>query len=1173
MSSRDKKEHPDVAPPEAVEAAAADETAIAPAAEATTAVVSGDAADVTATTQAVSDEGSNISDSAASEGEPAKSKVKASKGAKAPKEPKTTKAKTSKKKQAVDPLDPEYMQAHADKALDLEAPVFLCPVRHHSFCLSLHLPRLIEAYQPDLIAVEMPSVFKDEVPDLADPKVIPPVAFFSFALTKKSAAKTSKAAKSAAGTAVDGAGGTEVGAEDDEEQGEKYRRYLYPLLAFSPEYVALTEALKRGIDYDLIDLTSFDEDSFTSFSDDSTFYDDDQVIARSSVYQELCERSGAHTFAEFWDKHFEINALTQDTMSYLHQLYNYCYLIRQGIDEEQEPFTVQRELFMLKSLQAAMKTHKRILVVTGGLHSVALCDYLYFKKKKATAMRYPKVPSETYLIPYSFAAADSQTGYGAGVVFPYYFQQFYTVLKGLVPFMPAPERELPALEVVGGDESPEAVAHVSSDTENEPSNAVTADTTAIAETVIAETAVAETAVADVAEAVGLDEEQAVIWQAYDLLQPVHREAAAEMAAEQDSGQKKKKKKKDKAGNVVYYDALHREINVQALTGSTGDANQGQSLLLQCAHQEQEAFGAKKGKATKAATAKTTEAGTADATTAEAVVAESSAEATEVAVAEAAAIVEAVAPEQSALSLEQRLALLATPVDAQAIAKVNFALNLFFVERLRDYRNQGFSTADKIGCELMLRGLAALRQKLVPSVFELIDAVKSSLIKEELNQSHYLLDQLMRLLTSVHMGQVPLSVRMPPIWRDFLQQAKTYGISLKDQQAHQIRIDINKNAKSLEKSRFINRVSFLSPDFCPPSLNRDGNHTFNYINRTETYVYHYVDEVVMQIMAASEYGESLLQACRTIVRERCKAKNLSVAEICSLYRQCVNMGIEDQYYKVKELLAQAIVHERQLTAIGDALGELNSYDFVAKSTEQNLVILQHLMDDLIKRGCEILLQQNDVVEDELDAFVAALEELNYYAIKQKQSKQLYFATLEELLDSDELSATLQGAYLALLYKNRRLRYEVLVSYVNQFVLGSISSNNKSVGFFYTLILISRGNLFNRDSILSLLNVYLQSLSGEEFLKVLVLLRRVFVHFNAIEMRKLVRMLKRLLGLSVVDFNYQVEPEEFLRNRQIDQELEQDMVKWHLLAQSSSVVESVAQAGDQEELNDSVFSSES
>ena len=89
MSSRDKKEHPDVAPPEAVEAAAADETAIAPAAEATTAVVSGDAADVTATTQAVSDEGSNISDSAASEGEPAKSKVKASKGAKAPKEPKT----------------------------------------------------------------------------------------------------------------------------------------------------------------------------------------------------------------------------------------------------------------------------------------------------------------------------------------------------------------------------------------------------------------------------------------------------------------------------------------------------------------------------------------------------------------------------------------------------------------------------------------------------------------------------------------------------------------------------------------------------------------------------------------------------------------------------------------------------------------------------------------------------------------------------------------------------------------------------------------------------------------------------------------------------------------------------------------------------------------------------
>lgn len=976
--------------------------------------------------------------------------------------PAPAKAKKSAKKSkaAVDPLDPEFIAAHAAKALDFEAPVFLCPVRHHSFCLSLHLPRLIAAYKPDLIAVEMPSVFKDEVPSLANESVKPPVAFFSFVTKKKPASKTTKSTKAAA------AGEGDAPESEGESEGS-VRSYLYPLLSFSPEYVALTEALRQGIDYELIDLTSFDEDSFTYFSEDSTFYDDDHVMARSSFFHELCEKSGAHSFAEFWNKHFEINALTQDTMSYLQQLYQYCYMVRQGIDEEREPFMVQRELFMLKNLQAAMKTHKRILVVTGGLHSVALCDYLYYKKKKATAVRFPKVPSETYLIPYSYVGSDKQTGYGAGIVFPYYFQLLYLLIKNFVPFA-ATEKDAP---VLSGEE--------------------------------------------------------LISNALFFLRPYMGGDAFEEQSEQKiDGDKQEKTPRD---------ALGRKIDLQAIAGIDGNKQESKSLLLQLAQEEQESFGAKK--PTKGNTASST-------TVAAGATASTSADAATVSDGNADGEAVAVTAEPVELSHEEKLELLRYPVNAQAISELAFVLNMRFVNKLRNYKKQAFSTADKISCELMLRGLAELRQLLVPSVFELIDAVKSAFIKEEMQDKHYLLDQLMLRLSSVRMGRVPLNVRMPPIWRDFLAQAKLYGISLKDNQPHQIRIDINKNDKSLQKSRFINRVCFLSPAFCPESLNREGNHTFNYIKRTETYVYRYDDMVVMQIMGASVHGEDLLHACRAILVEHCKRQGLSVGEICSLYRQCVNMGIEDQYYKVQALLNQAIANERQLTAIADALRELNSYDFVAKSTDENKLILQELTDDLIKRGCAILLQQNDVVEDELDNFVQAIEELNYYAIKEEKTRTLYFGTLEELVDDAEISAALQGAYLALLYKNRRLRYETLVHYVNQFVLGSVTSDRSTIGFFYTLILISRGNLFNRDSILSLLNAYLQNLAGDEFLKVLVLLRRVFVNFNSFELHKLVRMLKRILGLNPLEFTYQVDPEEYMRNRKIDQELAQDLKKWHL-----------------------------
>lgn len=1239
-----------------------------------------------------------------------KAKAKTQKAAKAPK---TTKAKASKKQS--DPLDVAFMAEHAQKALDLSAPVLLCPVRHHSFALSLHLPRLIAAYQPDCIAVEMPWVFKEEVTSLANSEVVPPVAFFSFATPKKTATKTKAKAKGRGAGAVnvepeepeeaaesadsaesveaaEGAEGAEganaavpsatttisatattgttsssgsnntATSTEDEDESDSYRSYLYPLLPFSPEYVALTEAMKQGIDYELIDLTSFARESFTSFSEESTYYDDDQVMMRSRFFDELLERSGDHSFPEFWDKNFEINALTQDTMSYLRQLYSYCYILRYGLNEEIETFTVQRELFMLKNVQAAMKTHKRVLVITGGLHSVALCDYLYYKKKKVTAQHFAKVPSETYLIPYSFVGADSQQGYGAGIVFPYYYQQFYQVLKEFVPFSPwelaklnkeaavsavsavptgaantvatvatnalaavavaKTASEVSAASVDNDSAADKDAAAISTDTTT--GSAANANATATAATMAGTTATAATASSESnsagesaaaeadapAEASGVKamaaEESALERTDVEFFAGIDRSnlafkvlsallnsgstagSAARKAAQEDdpsklsSRAKRGKGKKNKA--PVYYDALGKEINVSTLTGTGVEQAERSQLILTLAQQEQQdlASKSKKTAADKADKADKTEkvdkadkaekaeaenqaavasvatstagaaatASTVGATGAiEAAAATAGAEAPTVEATSGAVATPVATPVTPVeLTLEQKEALLHFQVPAAAIVDVNYALNLFFVGQLRDYRKQKFSTADKISCEQSLRGLAALRQKQVPSVFELIDAVKSTLIKEELTDRYYLLDQLMLLLTSVRMGQVPLDVRMPPLWRDFLKQCKTYGISLKDQQPHQLRVDINKDAKSLAKSRLINRIAFLSPAFLPEDLNAEGNHTFNYISRTETYVYQYSDEVVMQIMGASVHGESLLKACRTVLCEHCKAPNLNLAQICGLYRQCVNMGIEDQYYHVKELLAQAILRERSLICVGQALSELNSYDFVAKSTPENKEILLSLIYDLVKRGCEILLQQNDVAESEIDEFVHALEELNYYAIKYDNSRQLYFSVLEEMLQTSDLGATLQGAYLALLYKNRRLSYEVLVDYVNQFVLGSINNSKDSGGFFYTLILISRGNLFNRDSILSLLNTYLDSLDGDEFLKVLVLLRRVFMHFNSVELHKLVRMLKRLLGLDTLDFTYQVEPQEFMRNRQIDHELEQDMRKWHLLANS-------------------------
>ena len=480
---------------------------------------------------------------------------------------------------------------------------------------------------------------------------------------------------------------------------------------------------------------------------------------------------------------------------------------------------------------------------------------------------------------------------------------------------------------------------------------------------------------------------------------------------------------------------------------------------------------------------------------------------------------------------EQSALLRASIAHEAVDEAAYATNLFFVNQLRNFKNEAMGTANKISCELMLRGLAQLRAKSVPSVFELIDAAKSSFIKEELVENNYLIKQLMRKLSSVQLGYVPMTVGVPPIWRDFITQAQTFGVSTEDSEPHEVHIDIHKNTKMLEKSRFFSRMAFLSPAFCPPN-SAGSNSGYNYIKRTETFVYTYNDLAVMQIIAASEHGDTIVQACGVLLKAKLQQKVLPLAELSELYRQCVNMGIEEQYAELSSLINQAIAQERSFMAISAALTTLNSYVFIAKLTKDNEPVLASLKEQVIERGCVLLLQQNDVVTDELDDFIEALISFDYYVRQAGSYVTSFYEQLQELLNDNEVGASLQGAYLALLFKNKQLSYEDFVTQVDHFVYGSITTNNKSVDFFYSLLKISKAAIFYRGGILQIINDYIERVQGEEFFKVLVMLKRAFVGFSEVELYKLVRMLKKILGIDITSLKYEASPQEFAVNRAAD-----------------------------------------
>ena len=1012
---------------------------------------------------------------------------------------KTSKA-AKKAKVQDDPMSKESIEAHAAKALDFNAPVLLVPIRHHSVAMGLHLPRIIDAYQPDFIAVEMPHICQDQVKHLANEKVVPPIAFFSYGSTKTIQL-------------------VPVNEDDPESALEEQEvdvgfRYIYPMLSYSPEYVALKEALKRNIEYQCIDLSSCEKDYIDHCmqqqqsqeildQDHNQCSSDEKEFGRSSYYQELFKKSGDLSFEEFWDRNFEINALAQDTKTFLHNIYSYCYCIRKGISDEQVLDMVQRELFMLKHITAAQKNHKRILVITGGMHSVALCDYLYYKKKKDKPLKFPKSKDNCFLIPYSFKATDVQSEYASGIVFPYYYHKLYQAISTSLSF--GPDAKLLSGDDIGGYQ---AIAANSENFEywDDPLSAICHLDTKISKAV-------------------LDEEEASAEQADQANQ-------SDPNGQAGSGKKKKKRKKHNnaaQGSITPAGRLLDVVNTIKELGSIKDQakiKDSETFSAKVA-QVQSALGINKNKSSKQLK---------------------------------------VSYDTTVYNEAQKEALLSFKANQEQIINACDANNFFFARKVKDYRQNKMSTAVQLDCQVMLKGLASLRDKLAPSVHELIDAVKSTFIKEEYNDSHYILINLQKALTTVPLGKVPLDVNVPPIWRDFVYKAKTFALKSDDQEVHKANIDIFKDEKNVLKGRFFAQVSYLCPGFEVDQYNR--HHNANYIKRTETYTYRFTDQVVMSIIEAAEYGDTLELASEAKVKESLEQGGLSLVELCGLFKDCIDMGIERQYQRLQQLITNTIYHERNLSDIARSLDMLNSYGLIAKTTKDNQKVIDGLIKLVLKRALQVLTDTVDISEDELDEYIDSLMKLDYYFNKYEYITKSYYELLFELSKDSDIGASLQGAYVSFLFKNKQITYDEFERFVDQFVYGSIIENNDCIGFFYSILKVSKASIFYRNGILQLLNAYIASLQGEEFLKVLVMLRRSFASFSKEEIYKVVTLLKKIHGIAQTKNIFEVTDAEFVQNRMYDRDMFAKMSAWlpvaNILEAANSHKKQIATTGLVEEL---------
>ncbi|WP_374436639.1 DUF5682 family protein [Inhella sp.] len=258
--------------------------------------------------------------------------------------------------------------------------VTILGIRHHSPACAHRVRHHIRTHQPQAVLIEGPADFNPRIQELLLQHELP-IALYSYA----------------------------------NEAEHSAQQCWYPLLDYSPEWVALQEGAAAKAELRFIDLPHW---RYRTRKPERR----PQRDRYAEVVQALCRRTGCDGDDALWDHLFE--ALPPDDPALAQRLDTYFQELRD--DEEAGDEDEQREACMARWIAWAAARFERVLVVCGGWHLPALQRaWPQIQQTEEPISPQPANEREAgcYLVPYEFRQVDALGGYAAGMPSPFFYQQ------------------------------------------------------------------------------------------------------------------------------------------------------------------------------------------------------------------------------------------------------------------------------------------------------------------------------------------------------------------------------------------------------------------------------------------------------------------------------------------------------------------------------------------------------------------------------------------------------------------------------------------------------------------------------------------------------------------------------------------------------------------------------
>lgn len=462
-------------------------------------------------------------------------------------------------------------------------------------------------------------------------------------------------------------------------------------------------------------------------------------------------------------------------------------------------------------------------------------------------------------------------------------------------------------------------------------------------------------------------------------------------------------------------------------------------------------------------------------------------------------------------------------------------------RLRDKNSAlHLSSADCIAALAQSRLLAQVRGNAGPLREDLLDGLRSSFVKGELDIEGRLLEELaLELMRGDSVGALPSGVPLHPIVADFRRQAKVLGLDLESTVVREHALEVYRKSRHQQVSLLFHRLSFLGVPYARFVSGPNFVDGKDLDLQVEHWSASWSPQTESALIEKSVHGSTVEEACHSrlvkhleaLVKEGSQQGALEAVRTLAL---ALRLGLGDELDDFFDGARTKMAVEPKFSECVDALAQLAAMlKFRALVRLSRHPVLERLGAGACQRACFLLIESKQYPEQEIGAVLSGVSILRDLALEGYDPEpgwldsSLILDAFQRCLLNTEINAELQGALVGALYSAGSMPAHDMEAYVIAGLKGRGTRGSTAPGFLLGLFSLCREISWQNQAIMTAIDETIAAWDSQEFSEALPHLRLAFSGHTPRETDKVAESLKQLHGgVESIDWLQQDFDEDFV-----------------------------------------------